>query len=186
MMIRKAKIDDAISIANCLFLAMEDIAYKLCGEVDSDKAKLFLRHFVALQNNQYSYQNCWVVEDNDQVVGAMNVYDGSKLAALREPIFNYIKTSQNRNFTMEDETESGEFYIDCIGVNPNQQGKGIGSKILHFLIEEYVIKNNGTLGLLVDEENPNARRLYEKFGFKSVGTKTLTGKNMHHLQITKK
>lgn len=83
MIIRKAKIEDATAIADCLFLAMEDIAYHLCGEIDVDKAKSFLKHFVVLENNQYSYQNCWVVEDNNQVVGVMNIYDGGKLAELR-------------------------------------------------------------------------------------------------------
>jgi ribosomal protein S18 acetylase RimI-like enzyme len=186
MIIRKAKVEDAAPIADCLFLAMEDIAYVLCGERDADKAKSFLKHFVALENNQYSYQNCWVMEDEDKVIGTMNVYDGSKLAELREPIFSYIKTNQNKSLFIEDETESGEFYIDCIGVNPEQQGKGIGAKALGFLIEEYVIKNSQTLGLLVDEGNPNAKRLYVKLGFKVVGTKILTGKKMEHLQMNKR
>lgn len=84
---------------------------------------------------------------------------------------------------MEDETESGEFYIDCIGVNSDQQGKGIGSKALNFLIDEYVVKNHQTLGLLVDEDNPNAKRLYLKLGFKVVGRKSLAGKKMEHLQL---
>lgn len=185
-MIRKAKTEDATAIANYLFLAMEDIAYQLCGESDADKAKSFLKHFVELENNQYSYQNCWVITANDQVIGAMNVYDGAKLAELREPIFNYIETIQNRKFFMEDETESGEFYIDCIGVNPEKQGKGIGANALNFLIDEYVVKNKQTLGLLVDEDNPNAKRLYLKLGFQVVGIKTLAGKTMEHLQMNKR
>jgi ribosomal protein S18 acetylase RimI-like enzyme len=77
----------------------------------------------------------------------------------------------------------GEFYIDSLGVAANQQGKGIGSKLLLFLIDEYVTINQKTLGLLVDEENPAAKKLYLKLGFKTVGKKTLVGKNLEQLQI---
>ncbi|RYG08290.1 MAG: N-acetyltransferase [Chitinophagaceae bacterium] len=175
MIIRQAKIEHATASADCLFLAMEDIAYQLCGESDANKAKSFLKHFVVLENNQYSYQNCWVITADEKVIGAMNVYDGAQLTELREPILSFIKANQERSFFMENETESGEFYIDCIGINTDQQGKGIGSKALNFLIDEYLVKNNQTLGLLVDEENPNAKRLYIKLGFKVVGNKTLAG-----------
>jgi len=54
---------------------------------------------------------------------------------------------------------------------------------LQFLIDEYVNKHNQTLGLLVDEGNPNAKRLYLKSGFKSAGKKVLFGRNLEYLQI---
>lgn len=86
-------------------------------------------------------------------------------------------------FNPEDETSQGEWYIDTLGVHPNQQGKGVGSLLLNYLIEERVTKLQQTLGLLVDLDNPNAKRLYLKLGFKSVGEKTLAGKQMDHLQL---
>ena len=92
----------------------------------------------------------------------------------------------NKPFNPEDETQAGEYYIDCVGVNPNQQGKGIGSKIFQFLIDEYVYRRKETLGLLVDRDNPNAKRLYLKLGFEVVGEKTLVGKRLEHLQFKKK
>lgn len=53
-----------------------------------------------------------------------------------------------------------------------------------FLIDEFVNKRNKILGLLVEEENPNAKRLYEKLGFIVVGEKTLMGKKLDHMQIS--
>ncbi|MNR48786.1 ribosomal-protein-alanine N-acetyltransferase [compost metagenome] len=111
------------------------------------------------------------------------MYDGSKLNELRIPVATKIKSMFNNAFNPEDETQAGEYYIDCVGVDPNQQGKGIGSKIFKFLIDEYVYKNNKTLGLLVDTENPNAQKLYLKLGFEIVGEKMLVGKRMNHLQF---
>lgn len=183
MIIRKATIKDSKDIATYLLLAMEDIVYKFIGEQNYDKAKEFLLHFIEKENNQYSYKNCFVVEDDNEIIAAVNIYDGAKLHLLREPIAQYVRTHFNKNFNPEDETQKGEFYIDTLGVSPKCQGKGIGSKLLQFLIDEYVTKKQKTLGLLVDEGNPNAKKLYLKLGFKPVGIKTLIGKRMEHLQI---
>ena len=181
--VRKATLNDAEIIATYLFLAMDEIVYKFIGEEDPEKAKEFMLHFVKKDNNQYSYQNCWVAEDNMKVVAAINLYNGALLSELRQPVIEYLRSKFNKDFNPEDETQAGEYYIDSLGVNPNQQSKGIGTKLLQFVIDEYVNKHSQTLGLLVDEINPNAKRLYLKLGFKSAGRKVLFGKNMEHLQI---
>ncbi|WP_374172592.1 N-acetyltransferase family protein [Flavobacterium tructae] len=183
MIIRKATIEDSENITALLLLAMEDIIYKFTGEKDPKTAYYFLLHFVETENNQYSYQNCYVAEEGNEIIGAVAVYDGVQLHSLRKPIVDYVRLNFNADFNPEDETQSGEFYIDSVGVSPNHQGKGIGSKLLQFLIDEYVTQNQRTLGLLVEDANPNAKKLYLKLGFKVKGTRTLVGKNMEHLQI---
>jgi len=75
--IRKASLTDAEQIATCLLLGMEDIVYKFIGENDPEKAKEFMRHFVERENNQYSYQKCWVAEEGDEIVATVNIYDGA-------------------------------------------------------------------------------------------------------------
>jgi ribosomal protein S18 acetylase RimI-like enzyme len=183
MIIRQATLQDSETIAAYLLLAMEDIVYQFIREVDKNKAKDFLLYFVKRGNNQYSYQNCLVAEDGNEVVAALNLYDGSKLCELREPVVQYIKARFNRDFHPEDETQPGEYYIDSLGVNPAHQGKGIGSEMLRFVINKYVIQKNHTLGLLVEEENPSARKLYLKLGFKPAGRMIFLGKRMEHLQL---
>jgi ribosomal protein S18 acetylase RimI-like enzyme len=184
MIIRKATIDDSELIAKYLLLAMEEIIYKFIDERNPKTAYYFLLHFVESENNQYSYQNCFVAQENEEIIGAVSVYDGGKLQELRKPIVDYVRLNFNPDFSPENETQAGEFYIDSLGVSPNHQGKGIGSKLLQFLIEEFVTKNKQTLGLLVEEENPGAKKLYLKLGFKVVGEKTLVGKKLEHLQIS--
>lgn len=183
MIIRKAKLKDAQAIATLLLLAMEDIVYQFINTKNKEQATAFLLHFIKQENNQYSYQNCLVAAEKEQIIAAVNSYDGAKLIELRIPIIQYIQDHFNANFWPEDETQAGEYYIDSLGVDPNQQGKGIGSKLLSFLILEYVTQNKQCLGLLVDDENSEAKKLYLKLGFKSVGKKTLVGKTMEHLQI---
>jgi ribosomal protein S18 acetylase RimI-like enzyme len=183
MIIRKAVLEDSDLIANFLLLAMEDIVYKFIGEKDYHKAKEFLAYFAQRERNQYSYQNCWVVEDGGEVLGAANVYDGAMLEELRRPIAEYLKIKFYKDFKPEDETQTGEYYIDTLGVNPKHQGKGVGTKLLLFMIDEYVNRRCQTLGLLVEEENRSAKKLYLNLGFRPVGKKLLVGKPMEHLQI---
>lgn len=183
MIIRKATSIDAPDIAECLLLAMESIVYAFIGKNDPVVAYEFLLHFVAQEDNQYSYQNCWVVCNNNQIIGAINIYNGANLHTLRMPIINYLKTNFNLEIIIDDETQEGEYYIDTLGVKSAQQGKGIGSTLLQFCIDEFVHKQNQTLGLLVEKENVAAKRLYEKLGFIYKSKKNLVGKQLEHMQI---
>ena len=186
MLIRKAKTEDSPQIATFLLLAMESIVCEFIGQKNPEKARDFLLHFIQKEDNQYSYQNCFVVEEDQQIIAAVNIYDGSRLAQLRAPIIAYIKTQFLKDFNPEDETQAGEFYIDSLGVRPDQQGRGIGGKLLQFLIDYYVVQNSQTVGLLVELGNPNAKRLYLKQGFESVGKKMLVGNRLLHLQVKPK
>ncbi|MCL2291417.1 MAG: GNAT family N-acetyltransferase [Bacteroidetes bacterium] len=186
MLIRKAKTEDSKAIAAYMLLAMEEIAYQFIGENSIEKVTQFLVNLISKEATQYSYENCWVVEIESAIIAAAIVYDGAKLLELREPVAKEIKSMFNRDFNPEDETQAGEYYIDCVGVSPYHQGKGIGSQIFQFLIDEYVYKRNETLGLLVDKDNPNAKKLYLKLRFEVVGEKTLAKKKMEHLQFRSK
>jgi len=183
MIIRKAQPEESKTIAPLIFLAMEDIVYQFIGEKSRDKAIQLLDSLIGEKGNQYSYEHCWVMESEGEIVAAAIVYDGGRLQELREPVAGKIKSMFNRPFQPEDETGAGEFYIDAVGVDPGQQGRGIGSKIFGFLIDEYVHKRNETLGLLVDKDNPKAKELYLKLGFEVVGEKRLAGKAMEHLRF---
>lgn len=183
MTIRKANIKDSPIIAEHIFLAMEDILYEFIGLKDTEKAKAFLQYFVAKENNQYSYTNCIVAESDNEIVGALNIYDGAQLETLRKPIAQYIQKNFGLDFNPENETQAGEYYIDTFGVSAKHQGKGIGTKLLKFIIETYVNNNKKTIGLLVGEDNPNAEKLYLSLGFEFVGNKILAKKRMKHLQV---
>lgn len=186
MLIRKATAEDSMIIASYVMLAMTDIIYHFIGEDSSEKAIHFLNCLIREKNNQYSYENCWVAEAENVIVAAAIVYDGARLKELREPVAIQLKEMFNRDFNPEDETQEGEYYIDCVGVDSNHQGKGIGTNVFQFLINEYVHQRGETLGLLVDKNNPKAKQLYLKLGFEVVGEKILVGNDMEHLQYKHK
>jgi ribosomal protein S18 acetylase RimI-like enzyme len=183
MFIRPAKKTEATQIAELINLAMLEITYQFIGEENRDKANAFLAHFVAQENNQYSYQNIFVAtEENGSIIGQISIYDGAKLHALRQPILDKIKADRGVEYWAEDETQAGEFYIDTFAVSPIAQGKGVGKQLLQYAIEEIAHKQRQILGLLVDKDNPNAKRLYERIGFKVVNDIHIFGKDMEHMQ----
>lgn len=165
---------------------MGELLDRFTGAQSMERAAQMMEKLVQEKGNQYSYENCWVAEDENGIAGSALVYEGAKLHELRKPVMAEIKSTFNINFQPEDETQAGEYYIDCVGVSPSRQGEGIGSKIFRFLIKEYTQDRNGTLGLLVDRDNPHAKKLYLKLGFEIVGEKTLAGKHMEHLQYRRK
>ncbi len=181
MPIRKATPADAKAIAKCLYLAMDDIIHVFIQDNNADKALSFLEDMATKPNNQYSHDCCWVFENEDGVVGATNVYLGDDLAALRQPVKTAIKAQFGHDFYAEDETKPGEIYIDCIGVLPSQQGRGIGSKILRFLIDKYGSTPDKHLSLLVDNLNPKAKKLYQRLGFEVVERCQLAGEQMERM-----
>lgn len=183
MIIRKASANDTNYIAPLLLLAMQDIVYQFIDSKDNDKAREFLAYFIEKENNQYSYQNCFVAVEENIIVAAVNLYNGAKLHELRLPVLEYISRHNRSKIHIEDETQTGEYYIDSLGVNENFQGKGIGTKMLQFLIVQYVNKKKQTLGLLVDKDNLKAKKLYLKLGFEHVDEKFFMGKIYEHLQV---
>lgn len=183
MNIRKAQPHEAPLIAPLLLLAMKDIFLAFIGTDSAEKATTFLTDLVAKPSNQYSYENCWVIENNEQIIGATTVYDGGRLKELHAPVKAAIERNFQYHSDSEAETQPGEIYIDCIGINPDCQGQGMGSELLKFLIANYVEKQKKTLGLLVDIEKPRAKKLYRQLGFKRVGKKILSGKLFEHMQL---
>lgn len=183
MTFRTAEFKDITVIKDHLFLAMEDLAYYMIGQKDQALGKRLFQDMLMLPKSQYSYTNCYVLEIGNQVVASINIYDGAQLEELRKPVLHYLKQEYQREIQPEDETQAGEMYIDTFGVDPFMQGKGLGSTILQQVIQLIVHEQGKTLGLLVDDDNPKAKRLYERLGFTVVGRKTLMGHQLDHMQI---
>ena len=65
---------------------------------------------------------------------------------------------------------AGQLLMDGIGVSPKMRGSGIGTKLLHSLIEYAKKEGHRSIRLDVIDTNPAARRLYERVGFVPVKT----------------
>ena len=69
---------------------------------------------------------------------------------------------------MEDETQSGEYYIDSLAVVPRFRSRGVGRGLLLQAVEQarrLALRPT----LLVDPDNPRAQKLYTSVGFHREG-----------------
>ena len=85
------------------------------------------------------------------------------------------------DFTPGDETEAGEYYIDCVSVDSAHQGKGVGKKLITAFCELAASLGFEKVGLIVDKVNPAAKRLYEDLGFDVAGEKDFLGHRYFHM-----
>lgn len=183
-MIRQALAADANQVARLIIYAMKDLASKFVGQDDPLKAMPLFEHFSGLSGNQYSYENMLVYEDKSGVCGIIGGYDGADLNLLRSPFLNYISSSYDFKGNPEDETQPGEFYIDCISVASNKQGQGIGKKLISAMLQKLANTKHTKAGLLVSKDNPDAERLYTNLGFKTVNERQFMGGTYYHMQFT--
>lgn len=179
--IRPATQKDTPSLVQLMRLVLDEFIFIFMGREDTQEATDFLTHFVGQRNNQFSYENCWVAEEDQNILGVINIYNGADVEQLNAPIKKYIEQHYQYHSTSDPETEAGEYYIDTLAVAQDQQGKGIGSQLLQRAIDHYTTQGT-TLGLLVDVDNPKAEKLYLKMGFIPKGFKTLSGLKFKHLQ----
>jgi ribosomal protein S18 acetylase RimI-like enzyme len=116
-------------------------------------------------------------------MGSITFYDGKLLPQYRAPFLQHIAEKYKvTDLVIDDETNPGEVYIDTLSVAPQQQGKGIGKKLLAAAIQQAKTEGHEKIGLLVDFKNPNAKKLYVGLGFESIGTKKLGSNVYEHLQ----
>jgi ribosomal protein S18 acetylase RimI-like enzyme len=84
---------------------------------------------------------------------------------IKWPAFK--KINHYMKITSERRPGKPHHYLVCIGVNPKEQGKGIGRSLLESIHEE-VDKDTISIGIGLDTENKNNVELYKKFGYQLV------------------
>jgi [ribosomal protein S18]-alanine N-acetyltransferase len=62
-------------------------------------------------------------------------------------------------------------YIQTICIDPSQRGQGLGSRLLEFA-EQRILQVSPNVFMCVSSFNLDARRLYERLGYKVVGELT--------------
>ncbi|PZP41646.1 MAG: GNAT family N-acetyltransferase, partial [Pseudopedobacter saltans] len=163
--IRPAIAEDAFFVAPLIYEAMGELVSKFTkGNVQ--EGILLFEHFFRKENNQYSFQNCSIAQYNGEDAGMILTYDGKDLSVLRHSFLMYLESQYNfRINPIEDETQQGELYIDCLAVEPKFRGKRLGSALIKSAIDKAKTLKIPNTGLIVDIHNDIALRLYESLGF---------------------
>ncbi len=183
-----ARPEDAAFIARAILTAIGDeLTLHMAGSADRVRLveEVFTR-LAAREDSQYSYRNTLIaVTPEGERAGAVVCYDGALLYGLRQAFIDEANRLLGWNVTQEeftDETSPDEVYLDSLMVVPEYRRHGLGTRLIE-AAKEKAASMGKPLGLLVDFDNPNARRLYKSVGFRSVGRRPFAGKEMEHLQL---
>lgn len=178
-MIRKARPDDAKIAISLLAQAMDNFVYKLSGSDDFKSALEILCEFFMRKGNRLSYENCLIFEEKGEILGAILFYDGKRSEILDLPLRERLK-----NLNLKDEIFKeceDEFYLDSVAVSQKARGRGIAKMLINHALEK-ARENGKKLSLIVENDNFQAKRLYQNLGFVFIKEKIFYNHKYQHLE----
>ncbi|TYR81812.1 GNAT family N-acetyltransferase [Priestia megaterium] len=182
MNIRQARKHEAADIAALLYEMLDDIARSHTATKTKAEALEMLSSYIQSEHNRYSYNQIIVAEEENKIVGVMVCYEGEQAQYLDEPIISYVREKLNDdNWQPDVETKSGDFYIDSLSVDKSYQGKGIGTALLQYALQE-ATNRHLALTLNVEYHNERAKQLYERMGFQSEGINYINKKPFFYMK----
>ena len=182
--IQEANKHQATEIANLIMMAMTDeCCLYFCGDgYGLENFRKMMTILVEMEDSQYSYRNTLVALDRGKVVGISVSYDGGRLHELRRAFIKAAKEHVGKDHSdMEDETRSGELYLDSLAVLPDYRRQGIAKELVSATKKKADRMHLLFIGLLVDKDNPKGDAFYISIGFHYVGDNLWGGHSMKHL-----
>ena len=175
--VRNCVAADVAEVVPLMYLAGPE-SFRYVFSVDyKEQAVDFLCYAFGCGNGEFGYKGHQVVIENDQVtalVGRRSSKDNLMytLTAVKQ-IFSYYGLYKAvgvliRGLRFEAIVAPPKKDIICLhnlAVSPQQQGSGIGAKLIEHFIAEEKKKGTHVVSLNVAETNPRAKKLYERLGF---------------------
>jgi ribosomal protein S18 acetylase RimI-like enzyme len=183
-MIRKALVSESKDCIKLIYMSGKDMfSYFLIQK--EPKIYDLIEMFYNKPDLLFSSQNVHVKVDNGKVCGMLLTIPAKNMKQLNSNTLKYVneliqiggfinlikmlfrqRLERLINvFNVED-----EYYISNIAVFKEAQGKGYGVELLKRAEELAISEGYKKLSLAVEFYNTNAKRVYEKFGFKEVQT----------------
>lgn len=144
-----------------------------------------IEKLVRLGNNSLGFENIWVVTnfDDEDVLGVMVTPSEEESSYMQEikTFLNLFSTLDAMRFSILGFIDAmlladigpQDFYLACVAVDEKARGQGIGTFILESALEMAQESGKEKAVLDVDFNNEGARRLYERFGFRIFGQKSI-------------
>ena len=177
--IRKAKKED--NIVDLIMSAAGEIFLPMDPSFKGGKAREVCQFLFQSKYNKLSFENCFVYEKNNTIMGMVIVYHENLEVSLGENQRSILLEKYDVDVDFPIEGIKNSYYIDSIAVKDKYRGQGIGKSLLQF-----VIKNFNPCGLIVDIEKKSARSLYEKMGFEVLNNIDLFGHHYHQMKTIEK
>lgn len=178
--IRQADRNDAKAVAPLIYDAIGDIANNLTGEEEVSQILAALEQYVTETTNRHSYLNTFVAEQQGEIVGIVVLYDG-RLGYKIDRKLEQQLAQKGIQTTLDVEAHMDEYYIDTICVSKKARGLGIGTLLLQFAEQKGKELGFEKISLNVELEKHDARRLYEKIGYRTIESWTIINEPFHHM-----
>ena len=119
-------------------------------------------------NYPYTYKSAIVAKHCNRVIGFSLSYP-AEFHTISQEMRRYFPPERLAHFNDFFTTRvEGSFFLDGLGVDPDYQRNGIGSRLIDFTKEKAHSEGYTALSLIVFADNIEAIRLYERCGFQTV------------------
>lgn len=184
-MIRLAEKKDLPEIASLILVILKDMELPFLDLVSEEELLTILEEAALEPTYRYSLTRGIVYEKEGKVAGVAFGYTDAEEEVIDLPLTKILMAhglAEDVKLFKDPETFPNEWYLDSISVAEEFRGQGIGTELLAALPEIAKKNNRFKIGLAVDKQNPKAKHLYEKVGFKEVGEYQISGHNYDHMQ----
>jgi ribosomal protein S18 acetylase RimI-like enzyme len=184
-MIRFAKKEDGPAIAPLILVILKDMELPFLKEHGEEKTLQILEEAIKDPAYRYSYSRGIVEEIDGEIAGAAFGYAAEEEPFIDQPLTDILERygiDSSTQLFVDEETFPDEWYLDSISVSEKFRGQGIGTHLLEALPKLARRENKTTIGLSVDEGNPQAKKLYLRNGFEVVGQRMISGHLYDHMQ----
>lgn len=184
-MIRFARKEDSHAIAPLILVILKDMKLPLLEDVSEPILLSILATAIKDPNYRFGYKRGLVYELDGEVAGVAFGYSAEEEPFIDEPLKRALKEhnlDQAVKLFIDPETLPNEWYLDSISVHEKYRGLGIGTKLLNALPDIAKREGKKVIGLNVDKENPDARKLYIRKGFKDITDMAISGHLYDHMQ----
>ncbi|WP_159887914.1 GNAT family N-acetyltransferase [Paenibacillus puerhi] len=181
-MIRNAEIQDSREASQLIAMIVRDMGLPLVDRLSEEELLSLIEEAFLTEDNRFSRSHVRILESGGRVAGLALIYPGRDASRMDRHLSELIARRYPGELMVFDrEAEEDELYVDSLCVFPEFRGQGIGTRLLEALIREAEASEWNKLSLNVERTNVNARRLYERMGFRVRGETTIAGHLYDHM-----
>lgn len=173
---RPAQPEDASLASRLIFDTFSKIATYIIGLGDGRRARQILKKIFATQGHRFSYEFTEMIYADGNAVGMFIAYPGhdlnrlgwrmAKLILKEYGFAEKLKVIQRGlPLIFIQEAAHAEYLLSNLGIKKSARNQGIGAQVMPYIEEKARQAGCYQLALMVDIDNRDAKRFYERHGF---------------------
>jgi len=171
---RPARREDADVLARLTDMAGHGLPSHLWAEAaEAGETPLEVgRRRVEREDGNFSYRNAWVIDVKGAIAAGLIGYRQPEPYSL-EGLETFPPVIQP--LVRLKAYAPGSWYVNVLAALPEHRGKGLGSLLLADAERRAHEVGARSLSLIVASENPDAMRLYERVGYRTLARRPVVG-----------